>query len=62
MIDDVPDSVKKCLDILDDSLEILVDIEFALKDEKNDELKRNDINSYIMRIIDSIDSNNEYDQ
>ena len=38
MNDDVPDSVKKCLDILDDSLEILVDIEFALNDEKNDEL------------------------
>jgi hypothetical protein len=38
MNDDVPDAVKKCLDILDDSLEILVDIEFALKDEKNDEL------------------------
>ena len=38
MSDDVPDSVKKCLDILDDSLEILVDIEFTLNDEKNDEL------------------------
>ena len=35
---DVPDTVKKCLDILDDSLEILVDIEFTLNDEKNDEL------------------------
>jgi hypothetical protein len=38
MNDDVPDTVKKCLDILDDSLEILVDIEFTLNDEKNDEL------------------------
>ena len=38
MNDDVSDSVKKCLDILDDSLEILVDIEFTLNDEKNDEL------------------------
>ena len=38
MNDDVPDAVKKCLDILDDSLEILVDIEFTLNDEKNDEL------------------------
>lgn len=38
MNDDVPEAVKKCLDILDDSLEILVDIEFALNDEKNDEL------------------------
>jgi hypothetical protein len=38
MNDDFPDAVKKCLDILDDSLEILVDIEFTLNDEKNDEL------------------------
>ena len=38
MNDDVPDTCKKCLDILDDSLEILVDIEFTLNDEKNDEL------------------------
>ena len=38
MNDDFPETVKKCLDILDDSLEILVDIEFALNDEKNDEL------------------------
>ena len=38
MNDDVPDTVKKCLDILDDSLEILVDIEFTLNNEKNDEL------------------------
>ena len=38
MNDDFPEAVKKCLDILDDSLEILVDIEFTLNDEKNDEL------------------------
>ena len=38
MNDDFPEAVKKCLDVLDDSLEILVDIEFALNDEKNDEL------------------------
>ena len=38
MIDYILDTVKKCLDILDDSLEILVDIEFTLNDEKNDEL------------------------
>ncbi len=38
MNEDIPDAVKKCLDILDDSLEILVDIEFTLNDEKNDEL------------------------
>ena len=38
MNDDIPDSVKKCLDILDENLEILSDIEFDLNDEKNDEL------------------------
>ena len=38
MNDDFPEAVKKCLDILDDSLEILVNIEFTLNDEKNDEL------------------------
>ncbi len=38
MNDDFPEAVKKCLDVLDDSLEILVDIEFTLNDEKNDEL------------------------
>ena len=38
MNDDLPDTVKKCLDILDENLEILSDIEFDLSDEKNDEL------------------------
>jgi hypothetical protein len=38
MIDDIPDTVKKCLDILDENLEILSNIEFNLNDEKNDEL------------------------
>ena len=38
------------------------DITNNSKISKNDELKKNDIYSYIMRIIDSIDSNNEYDQ
>ena len=38
MDDNIPDTVKKCLDILDDNLEILTNIEFDLNDEKHDEL------------------------
>ena len=38
MDDDIPDTVKKCLAILDENLEILSNIEFDLNDEKNDEL------------------------
>tara|TARA_B110000438_G_scaffold74835_1_gene74927 strand:+ start:90 stop:317 length:228 start_codon:yes stop_codon:yes gene_type:complete len=38
MTDDISDTVKKCLDILDENLEILSNIEFDLNDEKNDEL------------------------
>ena len=38
MDEDIPDVVKKCLDILDDNLDILSNIEFNLNDEKNDEL------------------------
>ena len=38
MDDDIPDVVKKCLDILDDNLDTLSNIEFNLNDEKNDEL------------------------
>tara|TARA_B110001454_G_C12427294_1_gene312009 strand:- start:245 stop:472 length:228 start_codon:yes stop_codon:yes gene_type:complete len=38
MNDYLPDIVKKCLDILDDNLELLTNIEFDLNDEKNDEL------------------------
>ena len=38
MDDDIPDTVKKCIDILDENLEILSNIEFDLNDEKNDEL------------------------
>ena len=38
MDDDVPDTVKKCIDILDENLEILSNIEFDLNDEKNNEL------------------------
>jgi len=37
-MDDLPDTVKKCLDILDENLEILSNIEFDLNDEKNNEL------------------------
>jgi hypothetical protein len=38
MTDELPDTVKKCLDILDENLEILSNIEFDLNNEKNDEL------------------------
>ena len=38
MDDNIPDTVKKCLDILNVNLEILTNIEFDLNDEKNDEL------------------------
>ena len=38
MTDDLPDTVKKCLDILDENLEILSNIEFDLNGEKYDEL------------------------
>ena len=38
MDDDIPDIVKKCLDVLDENLEILSNIEFDLNDKKNDEL------------------------
>ena len=38
MDDNIPDPVKKCLDILDENLEILSNIEFDLNDDKNDEL------------------------
>lgn len=38
MTDDLPDSVKKYLDILEENIEILTNIEFDLEDEKEDEL------------------------
>tara|TARA_B110001454_G_scaffold200923_1_gene206931 strand:+ start:46 stop:273 length:228 start_codon:yes stop_codon:yes gene_type:complete len=38
MGDNIPDTVKKCLDILNDNLEILTNIEFDLNDEKHNEL------------------------
>ncbi len=41
MKDDLPDSVKKCLDILDENIEILANLEFDLDDEQEDELTPN---------------------
>jgi flagellin-specific chaperone FliS len=41
MDDDLPESVKKCLDILDENIEILADLEFNLDDEKEDDLTPN---------------------
>lgn len=38
MDDDLPESVKKCLDILEENVEILTNLEYDLDDEKNDEL------------------------
>ncbi|KAF6244173.1 MULTISPECIES: hypothetical protein [Nitrosopumilus] len=38
MDDDLPESVKKCLDVLDENVEILANIELALEDEKEDVL------------------------
>jgi hypothetical protein len=41
MTDDLPDTVKKCLDILDENLEILSNVELDLNAEKHDELVPN---------------------
>ena len=38
MDEELPDSVKKCLDILEENVEILANLECALDDEKEDEL------------------------
>ena len=40
-MDDISESVEKCLKILDENLEILADIEIALEDEREDELVPN---------------------
>ena len=37
MDDDLPESVKKCLDILEENVEILANLELDLEDEKEDE-------------------------
>lgn len=41
MNDDLSESVKKCLDILDENVEILANLEFDLDDEQEDELTPN---------------------
>jgi len=38
MDEELPDSVKKCLDILEENVEILANLEYDLDDEKEDEL------------------------
>lgn len=41
MDDDLPEAVKKCLDILEENVEILANLEFDLESEKEDELTPN---------------------
>ncbi len=41
MNDDIPETVKKCLDILEENVEILANLEFNLESEKEDELTSN---------------------
>jgi len=41
MDDDIPETVKKCLDILEENVEILANLEFDLESEKKDELTSN---------------------
>jgi len=41
MDDDIPDAVKKCLDILEENVEILTNLEFDLESEREDELTPN---------------------
>ena len=41
MMDDIPEAVKKCLDILEENVEILANLEFDLESEKEDELTPN---------------------
>lgn len=38
MEDDLPEAVKKCLDILEENVEILANLEYDLNDENEDEL------------------------
>jgi len=40
-MDDIPETVKKCLDILEENVEILENLEFDLESEKKDELTPN---------------------
>ncbi len=41
MDDDIPETVKKCLDILEENVEILANLEFNLESEREDELTPN---------------------
>jgi len=41
MDDDLPEAVKKCLDILEENVEILANLEFDLESEMEDELTPN---------------------
>jgi len=41
MDDDIPEAVKKCLDILEENVEILANLEFNLESEREDELTPN---------------------
>jgi len=41
MDDELPEEVKRCLDILEENVEILANLEFNLDDEKEDELTPN---------------------
>ena len=41
MDDELPESVKKCLDVLEENVEILANLELDLEDEKEDELTSN---------------------
>ena len=38
MDEDLPEEVKKCLDILEENVDMLANLEFDLDDEKEDEL------------------------
>jgi len=41
MNDELPEAVKKCLDILEENVEILANLEFDLESENEDELTPN---------------------
>jgi hypothetical protein len=41
MDEDLPEEVKKCLDILEENIDMLANLEYDLDDEKEDELTPN---------------------
>ena len=41
MDEDLPEEVKKCLDILEENVDMLANLEYDLNDEKEDELTPN---------------------